>query len=169
MTEPVRFTDPVVGDDLILVPLTQNQAFSAARTMADFWIIPAVQGLVIKPLTEKMIVRPVTDGIEITTEGGLHLSSPNDTGAAQQSTQKARAAEEGKSLFDFAAWRGKPEEDFSQTRQRLQQTIVDVQEIRTQSRALGISALLFCARVGRRGHGTAAIFVQASAGFEIAC
>ena len=141
--EPVRMSDPVVGDDLILVPLTQNEAFNTARNMADFQIVPAAQGLVIKPLTEKMIVRTVTDGIEITCEGGLHLSSAADTGATQQSTQKAMAAEQGKSIFDFAAWRGKPEETFSQTRQRLQQTIVDVTESERNRARLELARFFF--------------------------
>ncbi|MFY9288628.1 MAG: hypothetical protein WAO98_09030, partial [Alphaproteobacteria bacterium] len=126
--EPVRLTDPIVGDDLIVIPLEQTQAFSVFRKMADFTILPAAQGLVIKPLTDKITVRTVTDGIEITGEGGLKLSSSADTGALQQSPQKAKLAATGKSIFDFAAWRGKPDETFSQTRQRLQQTIVDVPE-----------------------------------------
>lgn len=126
--EPVSFTDPVVGDQLILLPLGQTEAFSVARRMADFRILPAAQGLVIEPLTDKLVVREVSDGIEITAEGGLRLSRASDTGAAQETSQKAKAAIAGKSLFDFTAWRGKPNESFSQTRQRLQQTIVDVPE-----------------------------------------
>ncbi len=132
--EPVHMTDPVIGDDLILVPLNQTQAFSVPRRMADFTILPAAQGLVIKPLTDKVIVRSVSDGVEITAEGGLHLSSSTDTGTAQQSVQKAKAAASGKSLFDFAAWGGKPDETFTETRQRLQQTVVDVPE-RERNRA----------------------------------
>jgi hypothetical protein len=132
--EPVHLTDPVVGDELVLVPLEQTEAFSVGRRMSDFEIVPAAQGLVIKPLTDKLIVRVVSDGIEITSEGGLHLSAAADTGAAQQSLQKAKAAASGKSMFDFAGWRGKPGETFTQTRQRLQQTIVDVPE-RERNRA----------------------------------
>ncbi len=132
--EPVPFTDPVVGDKLILIPLEQTQAFSISRRMADFSVVAAAQGLVIKPLIDKLMVRAVTDGIEITAEGGLRLSSSADTGAVQQSAQRAKAVAAGKSMFDFATWRGKPEETFSQTRQRLQQTIVDVPE-RERNRA----------------------------------
>jgi hypothetical protein len=132
--EPVRFTDPVVGDDLISIPLAQNQAFSVMRRMADFIILPAAQGLVIKPLTDKVIVRVVSDGIEITAEGGLKQSTAMDTGAAQQSIRKAKDAAAGKSLFDFSSWRHKPSESFTKTRQRLQQTIVNVPE-RERNRA----------------------------------
>jgi len=141
--EPVRLTDPVVGDDLILVPLAQTEAFSVGRKLADFQILPAAQGLIIKPLTDKLIVRAVTDGIEITAEGGLHLSGSNDTGAVQQSSQKAKAAASGKSMFDFAAWRGKPDETFTLTRQRLQQTIVDVPEAERNRARLELARFYF--------------------------
>src|SRR6185312_6329127 len=96
--------------------------------MADFRILPAAQGLVIEPLTDKLIVREVSDGIEVTAEGGLHLSSAVDTGASRQSSESTKATAAGKSLFDFTTWRGKPNETFTETRQRLQQTIVDVPE-----------------------------------------
>ena len=141
--EPVRFTDPIVGDDLIIVPLALNQAFSVARNMADFQIIPAVQGMVLRPLTDKVVVRPVTDGIEISAEGGLRLSSSTDTGASQQSSQKEHQAELGKSIFDFASWRGKPEEDFTKTRQRLLQTIVDVPESERHRARLELARFYF--------------------------
>ncbi|MDX2027526.1 MAG: hypothetical protein SFW62_02705 [Alphaproteobacteria bacterium] len=141
--DPIRLTDPVVGDDLLLVPLEQSQAFSVARKMADFQILPAAQGLVIKPLTEKLIVRAVTDGIEITSEGGLRASSSHDTGSSRESSQRAKAAAAGKSMFNFNAWRGKPDETFTQTRQRLQQTIVDVPETERNRARLELGRFYF--------------------------
>jgi len=150
--EPIRFTDPVVGDDLILIPLSETQAFSVARHMADFQIWPAAQGMVIKPWHDKLIVRASSDGIEITSDSGLHLSSSTDTGAAQQSTQKARAGVSGKSMFDFALWRGKPSETFTQTRQRLQQTIVDVPERERNRARLEFARFYFA-----RGYGEEAL------------
>lgn len=127
-SEPIRLTDPVVGDDLILVPLAQSQAFNVERTQSNLTILPAAQGLVIKPLSDKLFVRPVSDGIEITTEGGLAISPANDTGITQSLSAKSKSVGGGKSIFDFPTWRGKPNETFTQARQRLQQTIVDVPE-----------------------------------------
>ena len=141
--DPIRFTDPVVGDDLILVPLKQSEAFNIERHLSDFTILPAAQGLVIKPLNEKLIVRSVSDGVEITAESGLTLSRAADTGASQQSPSKARAAAAGKSIFDFSAWRGKPGESFSSTRQRLQQTIVDVPEAERNRARLELARFYF--------------------------
>lgn len=132
--KPIPMTDPVVGDTLIVVPLSKSEAFSLPRRMADFEIWPAAQGLVIRPLIDKILVRNLTDGVEITAEGGLRMSTPFDTGSSQQSVEKSRASAVGKSIFDFATWRGKPDEGFTEARQRLQQTIVDVPE-RERNRA----------------------------------
>jgi hypothetical protein len=140
---PIRLTDPVVGDNLILIPLAQNEAFSVSRKMADFEIVPAAQGLVIKPFTDQIAVHNVSDGVEITADGGLHLSAAVDTGASQQSAQKALDAASGKSIFDFSAWRGKPGETFTQTRQRLQQTIVDVPEAERNRARLELARFYF--------------------------
>jgi hypothetical protein len=141
--DPIHFTDPVTGENLILIPLAQSEAFNIERRMADFVILPAAQGLVIKPMTDKMIVRVVSDGIEITAEGGLFLSRAIDTGASQQSSSKAKAAAAGKSIFDFASWSGKPGESFTLTRQRLQQTIVDVPEAERNRARLELARFYF--------------------------
>lgn len=146
--EPIRFIDPVVGDNLILVPLAQSQAFNIERRFADLTILPAAQGLVIKPLIDKLIVRAVTDGIEITTETGLLLSRPADTGAAMQSAGKMKAAAAGKSIFDFATWKGKQGETFTQTRQRLQQIIVDVTEAERNRARLELARFYFANGLG---------------------
>ena len=141
--EPVHFVDPVVGDNLILVPLAQSEAFSAIRHMSDLTILPAAQGLVIKPLNDKVIVRTVSDGIEVTAEGGLLMSHAVDTGASQQSASRAKAAAAGKSMFDFATWGGKAGESFTKTRQRLQQTIVDVPEAERNRARLELARFYF--------------------------
>ncbi|MDR3449696.1 MAG: hypothetical protein P4M15_08135 [Alphaproteobacteria bacterium] len=141
--DPIHLVDPIVGDDLILIPLAQSEAFNIARQMSDFDILPAAQGLIIKPLTDKVIVRAVSDGIEITADGGLQLSPATDTGSSQQSASKARAAQAGKSIFDFATWKGKPDETFTQTRQRLQQTIVDVPETERNRARLELARFYF--------------------------
>lgn len=141
--EPVHINDPVVGDDLILVPLAQPEAFSVNRHMADFSILPAAQGLVLKPLIDTITVHAVSDGIEISAEGGLHLSPAVDTGAAQQSLQKTHAEAAGKSLFDFALWGGQTSSTFTETRQRLQQIIVDVPESERNRARLELARFYF--------------------------
>ncbi|MDE1900777.1 MAG: hypothetical protein KGI37_03915 [Alphaproteobacteria bacterium] len=149
---PIHMVDPVVGDNLLLIPLSESEAFNVGRHMADFNILPAAQGLVIKPLTDKVVARDVSDGVEITAEGGLMLSPSSDTGSARQSASKAKAAAAGKSIFDFATWAGNPGESFTQTRQRLQQTIVDVPAIERSRATLELARFYFA-----HGNGAEAI------------
>ncbi len=120
-SNPILFEDPLVGDTLIAIPLLEVGAFTLSRRLADFEIIPAAQGLVIKPWHEKVIARKVPDGIEITAEGGLKLSPARDTGLFSKKSHMKR-------LFDFDRWKGREGETFTQTRQKLLQTINVVSE-----------------------------------------
>ena len=150
--QTVRVYDRVVGDELMVVPLNQTSSFTVTRRMADFQIIAASQGLVIKPLTEKVIVRTVSDGIEITADSGLHLSPAIEAGLALPASQRSKSSFGGKSLFDFMAWRGGEHETFTQARQRFQQTIIDVPE-RERNRA----RLEFARFYFSRGYGMEAV------------
>lgn len=132
--EPVRFFDPNVGDNLVVVPLSQPSSFTVSRHMADFHVLAAAQGLIVKPLTDKLVVRSVSDGIEITSDAGLRMSPSTETGISQQSAQKSKAAASGKSLFDFSVWAGNKNDSFTRSRQKFQQAIVDVPE-REKNRA----------------------------------
>lgn len=124
--EPVRLRDPVVGDDLIVIPFKETGAFTLKRRLSDFLIIPAAQGLVIKPWHEKVTARIVPDGVEISAEGGLKLSPLQDMGRKPRAGHKGSTNE--KPLFDFERWGGQTGETFTQTRQKLMQTIIAVSE-----------------------------------------
>ncbi|MER2519450.1 MAG: hypothetical protein ABTQ34_02045 [Bdellovibrionales bacterium] len=152
--ESIRMTDPVVGDEIIVVPLERAEIFGVKRRMADLEILPAAQGLIVKPVTDKILVRKVPDGIEITAEGGLQLSRAVDTGAAQRSANRSRMIAAGKSLFDFSTWQGKPTETFTVARQRLQQAIVDVPETERNRARLELARFYFA-----RGYGHEALAI----------
>ncbi len=125
---PVRMIDPIVGDELILVPLRTTDAFSALRHFVDLTVLPAAQGLVVKPLQDKLSVRGVSDGVEITAEGGLRLSPRLDTAPYENDTSSVtpnKDQEHLKSVFDFNAWRGKDRDGFTKNRQALMQSILD--------------------------------------------
>lgn len=123
---PFFYPDPIVGDDLIVLPLRENGAFTIKRRLADFQVIPAAQGLVIKPHHERVVARIVPDGIEITAEGGLKLSPTNDTGAVALSETDIRS--QTKEIYAFERWRGASGDTFTSSRQKFLQTVVDVKE-----------------------------------------
>lgn len=119
--EPFFFTDPSVGDTLLVIPMRDSGAFTLPRKLADFQIVPAAQGLVIKPYHEKVTARAVPDGVEITSEGGLKLSPSQDSGV-----RKGGEALNLKRTFDFARWRGRSTDSYVETRQKLLQTVIEV-------------------------------------------
>lgn len=121
----IRLFDPVIGDELSVTPLLQpGDAVTSMRSYADLTVLPTAQGLVIAHRNDTLVVRKVPNGIEITADGGLRLSAMQDTGVMPRmdTTRPANKA----LLFDFATWRGLPNENFTQTRQRLLQNVVDV-------------------------------------------
>ena len=122
--QAVYYPDPVVGDDLVVLPLRETGGFTVRRRLADFFIIPAAQGLVLKPRHEKVVARTVPDGVEITAEGGLKLSSSVDTGAALH--PRERDGKAYKPLYDFEKWKGQAGETFTQVRQKLLRTVIEV-------------------------------------------
>ncbi|NTU77284.1 MAG: hypothetical protein HGA90_05665 [Alphaproteobacteria bacterium] len=146
--DPVKFIDPTVGDTLFVVPLRDTTAFNVNRRMADLFLLPTAQGLVIKPLHEKVVVRSVSDGVEITAEGGLKLSPASDTGAAPQGARKTRKAMPGKTMFDFDLWRGKPNETFTETRQKLMQSVADVTESQRNLARIDLARFYFAHSMG---------------------
>ncbi|MCL2469364.1 MAG: hypothetical protein FWF24_03930 [Alphaproteobacteria bacterium] len=96
---PIFYEDPIVGDRLIILPLRQAAAFTQMRRFADFTVLAAAQGLVLRPLRDGLLVQSTVDGIELTAKDGLDLSPLADTGQKDQiSSVKVP------SLYDFSAW-----------------------------------------------------------------
>ncbi len=71
----LRFTDPVVGDQLIVVPLYgSDHGVAPGRNYAQFGVLPTAQGVVIQPYGEDVTVRGLRTGIEVSSARGLHIS-----------------------------------------------------------------------------------------------
>lgn len=121
----IRFNDPVIGDTLSVVPLLRpGDAMTAPRTYADLMVLTSAQGLVINHLNDRLGVRKVANGIEISAGGGLRLSSAEDTGVTTTSDNTGR--DSLTMVLDYRGWRGLKGESFIDARQRLLQNIADV-------------------------------------------
>jgi tetratricopeptide (TPR) repeat protein len=139
--DPVRFTDPVVGDELIVIPSRQPDSFTTPRRFVEVEILPSAQGLVLKPWIDKLMVRKVSDGLEITKTGGLILSPTIDTGAWDDPSVKAKGSMKG--IFDITSWRGKVDETYTEAEQRLLHNIVDVPVGERNRARLDLARFLF--------------------------
>ncbi|HVY13199.1 MAG TPA: hypothetical protein VHB73_06515 [Alphaproteobacteria bacterium] len=121
--DPIRFTDPEVGDNLVAVPLGDDgQAVRVPYRYADFEFYPAEQGVVVLPRNESLSVRrQQAQGIEITVPGGLHLSSDEDTGYIHP-----EIGAEATYLFDFNGWFGPHNVAYTQMRQRWERSLAEI-------------------------------------------
>jgi len=143
---PFYYPDPVVGDDLIVLPLRETGAFTIRRRLSDFQVVPAAQGLVIKPQHERVVARIVPDGVEITAEGGLKMSPTHDTGTKSATEDDIHG--QTKEIYAFERWRGAAGEPFMLTRQKLLQTVIDVKEEERVLARLDLARFYFAHNMG---------------------
>ncbi|MBI3418663.1 MAG: hypothetical protein HY053_00810 [Proteobacteria bacterium] len=124
--DPIRFTDPEMGDNLVVVPMTEaGQAVRMPYHYADLEFYPAEQGVVIMPRNEALAVRrQQTQGVEITLTGGLHLSPDDDTGYIRPDATGA----ESTYLFDFHGWYGPADLSYTVMRQRWERALAEIPE-----------------------------------------
>lgn len=158
----VQFTDPEVGDRLYVVPLpVAAQAVSQPHRYPDAEILGAFQGVAVRPIADAVTVRPVKEGVEITAAGGLHLSSPADTGprtpppgpvaeaprpaAQQQALMPPQPASQpkGRRLFSPEVWQRGGLETFTDSRQQLQMNIVEAADVDRPRAQLDLARFFF--------------------------
>lgn len=111
----IPFKDPVVGDTLSVIPLPlPGQHVEAPLRYTEAQFLPTLQGLVIRPLDDRLSVQPVREGVEVTVPGGMRLSPPADVQAA---IPPPPPPVEQEKLFDFKRWGQVPIKDYVKTRQ----------------------------------------------------
>lgn len=114
-------TDPVVGDALYLVPLAAGEFIPFARHFVDFDLLESRQGLVIRPLNDKLTLRALDDGLEIALIGGLRLTDPL---TLPTQAVKDEMPGEVKQFLELSQWRQPKRESFTDARQRLQNKLI---------------------------------------------
>lgn len=124
--DTVRLYDPQVGDQLLVVPLSDSgQAVRQSYTYADMQFLPAEQGLVVRPRVDGIEIKRQTGGLEIIRAGGLRLSPERDTGlVSTDSTDNTSGAR----LFDFSAWFGPKSTPYTLARQKWERALSEVPE-----------------------------------------
>ncbi|MEA1676071.1 tetratricopeptide repeat protein [Nitrospirillum sp. BR 11163] len=122
--KPVKvftFTDPVVGDTLKVVPMSPApQLTPAPLRYAEAQFLPTAQGVVIRPIDERLLVQPSKEGVELTVPGGLRLSPSTDVATAAPPPPVV----EPDRFFDFQRWAKVDPNGFVAGRERVMNEIV---------------------------------------------
>jgi len=124
----LSFKDPAVGDTLFVVPLsTPGPHLPAAHRFAQAQFLPSLQGLVVRPLDDRLVVQPVREGVEVSVPGGLSLSPVADLVSAAPPPPPKEAEKE--KLFDFKRWGQVPADRYTATRQDRWQRLAEMPEV----------------------------------------
>ena len=116
------FDDPVVGDQLIVVPLAEPGAGVTARQrFVQFSLLETAQGTAILPHSDDVMVAADVDGIEITTRGSLVMSSQADL---DSHTPVGDRLDGPRILYPFGQWKRAELGTFAKARQYLQNRVV---------------------------------------------
>lgn len=96
----IDFTDPLLGDRLVVVPVEgDGQGLMETRRYPQFALLKSAQGVVVQPFDDAVRVRRFANGVAIEAEGGLDLSPEMLSRAVANGVRPRR-------LIDLAAWRG---------------------------------------------------------------
>jgi len=128
----VAFTDPEVGDQIMVVPTGRaGEGIAEAMSWPGFQLIPTVQGIAIEPRGDDVEVAASDQGITIGVASSLGPSSADlaPTEAADSAEGDAGPAVPAvERLFDLPTWRRDGEGKFAEVETRLNRAVVDAPE-----------------------------------------
>lgn len=135
---PITFTDPVIGDELIAVPFfNAGEGVYPSRSYPEIDILPSAQGMGLVKKTDFAEVRPLRNGLRISDRDGLSISSdlPELALAELEALQS-----ESVTWFPYEQWRVDPE-NFNETRRDLENQLLYAQDVRANSLRLKLAQL----------------------------
>ena len=145
----VELTDPEIGDRLLVVPLpVAVQAVSIPSRFPEVEFLSALQGIVIRPHGDGVAARLIREGVEVTANGGLHLSpvadaatvpadgpggidailsalSGDGTSAAVGERRPSGVAANDYRLLNLSVWQRDGGKEFTKNRQALLMAVAD--------------------------------------------
>ncbi len=116
------FEDPDQGDQLVAIPVTHAGAgVPESLDYPQFQVLASQQGVVLRPLSDGVEVATTKRAVLVREREGLLVSSSEsrDMGSLDRGV-----ATPPRRLFELAAWRRGPAEDFTKLKQELQNALV---------------------------------------------
>ncbi len=120
--KPIGVTDPLIGDNLVVVPIyALGHGIARKFEYPQLEVLLSGQGLVVRPKIDGLRVQAKTQGIEISFGTRLAISPVSDEMAAS-----ARMAATGplEKLLDLAQWEVKELSDFNERKKELLADVV---------------------------------------------
>ena len=133
--------DPEVGDNIVAVPVIplghgvfQPYIYPQAR------ILMSSQGVAIEPRIDKLRVRPMREGIEVSSADGMYISQVSPAAAADTNLGTMR---ELTRVFDVEKWDKSGLDDYTETRQRIQMEVAKAKGEKRNIERLDLARFFF--------------------------
>jgi tetratricopeptide (TPR) repeat protein len=99
---PVAVADPDIGDTIVVVPFAVGTVHLAGpRNYPQFRLLPSAQGIAIQPFIDTLHIRTMPDGVLLSTDGGLKLSTEDPSEKRSETSHPDKGP---KMLLDLARW-----------------------------------------------------------------
>lgn len=139
----IAFQDPEIGDNLLVVPVIPlGHGLSRQWKYPQLHLLASKQGVVVKPVSDDVRVRPLRQGVEITSSGTLQVSAVTPEERASIDLEAARNAGGGSKasgplsrVMDLEKWNRKDLQNFMDTRQGLFHTVTKAKGPRAREQA----------------------------------
>jgi len=152
--KPVGITDPAVGDNLVVVPVIPlGHGVQAAYTYSQVKVLPTAQGIVIQPLVDDLRVRPLRQGVELTSGAKLALSAVSADVAA---SAKLSASKPLTKILELDKWELPSLAKFNSRKQELQDEISAARGAQLELKRFNLARFFFANRFAAEALGVLA-------------
>jgi len=127
----IAFRDPDIGDNLAAVPVIPlGHGVSRPWTYPQMQLLPSKQGVILKPKSDDLRIRPLRQGVEVTSTGTLQISAVSAEDKANVELQQQLAVSAGMQslrpltrVLDLEKWKRPDLASFNETKQDLLHTV----------------------------------------------
>jgi tetratricopeptide (TPR) repeat protein len=145
--DPIRFLDPEVGDELVVVPVAQlSRGIDGERQYPELTLFGTAQGIALKTAADGLTIRSLPDGVAIGHPDGLYVTPPDVlaklAGIDDSDTSRVSALPSGR-IFDMARWRRGSAQEFLERKQDLQRRVSEATRITRSQPRLDLAQFFF--------------------------
>ncbi len=138
-SQPVKFTDPLTGNALIVTPIgLSGVGVEIEQRFIEFTLLATAQGIAIAHAVEDLVVTQAGNGVSVSSPGGLDLDRIGDIEHGTDQPEGPRQL-----LFKLASWRRGGEGNFTRKRQELQNAAAVAPAILLTRSRLALARFLF--------------------------
>lgn len=139
--KPIGITDPMVGDNLVVVPVIPlGHGVAEAYEYPQLEVLPSAQGIVVRSKIDDLRVRPLRQGIELTSTTKLAISPVSGDVAAGAKLAALKPLEK---LLDLESWEVKNLADFNKRKQALQSDLIQSPTSQRETKRMNMAKFYF--------------------------